>query len=672
MKKIDSIVNKYFWIIILIIGIINIWFISGMSIYQLGDAVQDNMLMVELADSMIEGEYLGEYNNNTLLKRISYPFFMATCAKLHIPYLTGLGILWVASVIVLVISLKKVIKNQYLLLLVYAFVLFNPAMFTSNFGQFIYRNAIVPSAVVLSIASLIGLYTRRNESNKINILWAIGSGISFGFFWNIREDSVWLLPFFAGALIITAIVIFKENGVCKNLFAKLAIMLLAVVCVIGINTTIKTVNYVKYGVYTDSELFDSNYSKLKSLLTIIQEEDDEELEKRNITVSRTTVNKLFEVSPTFAKLEPYMDTYMYKNFWQTLCDGIDDGEIYGGYFFWGLRDVVQAAGYYENGKKANDFYGDVYNEIMIAVDKGELVLKDPGFTVFGIDMFGDNSGKMIDAAFQNFDDMIDYEKFTYGVTISDGNKNNLRKTEILTGNDIIYNIGGETNIRGWIVPNDESTELSIKLNINGEISELQLTESMDVYQYYVEKGIENEKAKVANFSMQSNKYGNVFIEVYIDGELYDSVAMNNVKTTLFEDEKYEMFIADGISNMIYDLPYQVGKEREPMYNNIIKIYQSIGNIAAILAAVSLVALIIDNTVALVKKKEHKWGTVIILLGMMVSYIALIYGVSANYYNAIDSEKMWGYLVGTTPMQLIYEGIAISVCIETVVSKFGKM
>ena len=672
MKKVLEWLKKNYWFFFVLVGLIQIWMISGMNIYQLGDAVQDNVLMVEYAENLRDGNWLGDYNNNTLLKRISYPIFLTVCNVLHIPYLTGLAIFWVVSVAIFTIAIKKLINSKIGLFAIYTFLMFNPVMYNSNYVQAVYRNAIVPPAVILSVAGLVGLYLRRNEKLKTVLGWSIFSGIAFGFFWNIREDSIWLLPFFIGAIIITICIMLiekKKNEKDKRLLIKkICLMLLPIVCFLGINTTIKTMNYIQYGIYTDTELFDTNFKKLMNLLTVLEEDD----EKEGIIVSRDTINKLIEISPTFAELEPYIDNCMYNTFWQLVGDKKDDGEICSGYIFWAMRDAVQAAGYYTDGKTADTFYGDICDEIQAAIDNDILAVKEKEFTVMGLEMFGEDTDEIIETALDNIDNMLNYEKFDYATATSEGDKTNLRRTEDMTNNKIIYGEEKYSYIDGWIVPKDADNKISLCVFTDaGEyISDISLKESQDVYEYYIDKGIENGAAENARFDYETSNYYGLTLNIYINDELYEEIAMNDIKTRLYENEMYEMYISEGYSTIITDVAYRT--EGDGKYNTVIKVYKYTGNLLSILALIGFIVILADSIMCAIKKTQNNFGVVFILLGIALCYIALIYGVSAQYYNAADGSKMWGYLAGTCPMQGMFVALSIVMGIMVVCNRTKKL
>ena len=55
--------------------------------------------------------------------------------------------------------------------------------------------AIVPGMVLVVFSGMIGLTLRKELPLKKQLPWAVLTGMALAFFWQIREDSVWILPF---------------------------------------------------------------------------------------------------------------------------------------------------------------------------------------------------------------------------------------------------------------------------------------------------------------------------------------------------------------------------------------------------------------------------------------------------------------------------------------------
>ena len=88
-------------------------------------------------------------------------------------------------------------QNPYGQAILYLLLLFSPISLTLLVTQRLYRMAIVPGMVLVVFSSMIGLTLRKKLPLKKQLPWAFLTGLTLAFFWQIREDSVWILPFIA-------------------------------------------------------------------------------------------------------------------------------------------------------------------------------------------------------------------------------------------------------------------------------------------------------------------------------------------------------------------------------------------------------------------------------------------------------------------------------------------
>ena len=76
-----------------------------------------------------------------------------------------------------------------------------------------------------------------------------------------------------------------------------------------------------------------------------------------VSVSRAKLKRLYEISPSLKKIEPFMEEQM--DIWSRIDCQAGDGEVEDGWFFWAFREAVFRAGYYETAKTADGFYREV-------------------------------------------------------------------------------------------------------------------------------------------------------------------------------------------------------------------------------------------------------------------------------------------------------------------------
>ena len=122
-------------------------------------------------------------------------------------------------------------------------------MFHIENVQKIYRGGLIVSFALLTVASTIGMYTRRRESIKSMLKWSILLSISLSFFYFIKEDSIWILPFVVTAIIVLVIDYIKNKKI-QNIFKRIFISFLPIFILIISNITICSINYFKYGYST--------------------------------------------------------------------------------------------------------------------------------------------------------------------------------------------------------------------------------------------------------------------------------------------------------------------------------------------------------------------------------------------------------------------------------------
>lgn len=356
LKKINK--KKLVIIILIILTIIRV--LIGLqlplTIYQ--DQVYDDTLLHNYAFNLRSFDWLGGYNQLTLVKGITFSAFMAICNLLYIPYSLGLTLLYILAVICIVKALQPKFSNRGLIIM-YVLLLFSPIMLDSFVSQRIYRNAILPSATLLVFAGFIGMFLRKDKPIKESIPFILLSIFSLIFFWHIKEDSIWILPFTLTISFISIIYWFINDK--KKILLKSFIVLLPFISLFMFNRAYSFVNYKLYGINVVSDKSDGNFARMIKDMLLIQDEDGDD---NSIWITQSTINKIYEVSPTFKTLRPVMNDF----------DGWleENGETRGDLIIWRIRAVMSKNGLYDNAKKADDFSKKVAIEIEEAFKNGKL------------------------------------------------------------------------------------------------------------------------------------------------------------------------------------------------------------------------------------------------------------------------------------------------------------
>lgn len=357
-------INKKDAILLIISIIAIIVFFTLTSVQPLNakvGAIYDDNLMIYLADNIIQGKWLGEYSNMTLIKGVFTPIFIAILYFFKTPFLTGQMIFYLLAIICFILTIKKIVKNKYILLLIFLYLLYNPIMYSTELCR-AYRDGIYTSLIIFFISSIIGIFINRNENCFKLLKYFILLGFSFSAIYLCREETIWLMPFLIIATLITVGFVVRDKTI-KNKIKKILLYLIPISIFVISISTVCFLNYKYYGVFSLNQYWSIEFKEAYGALTRI----NSDTKKDKVPVTKDALAKAYKISPTFAKLEEY---FKLTEFNWSICGDGEFFEIQGGWFHWALMNGADYLGYYENANKANEFYQKIADEINEACDKG--------------------------------------------------------------------------------------------------------------------------------------------------------------------------------------------------------------------------------------------------------------------------------------------------------------
>lgn len=330
-------------IFLILFTLLRILLITNIPIFLSTNMGYDDVLMVRQAEALIDGNWLGEYDDKTLTKGFFYPFFIATCNKLHIKYSIGSTVFYVLASILFIYSIHHLVKRKGSLIYYYLLLLYNPISFAFETYQRLYRNSIVPALTII-IFSLIILLIKNKDSKKRYILSFLVGFILFVMY-NNRQDMIWIVP----SLALLAIFLINKSKILKS---SIPLFIIFITFITG-NTIISTKNYLEYGLYTTNELEKSSFKTTFLELSKIKSKN------MDSQISKETLDKVAKTSETFNNLyTKEKQIELYTN-WTYKSSEIGK-EINNGFLIWALRSIVD----YKNGAKfAEQTWENIYTEI---------------------------------------------------------------------------------------------------------------------------------------------------------------------------------------------------------------------------------------------------------------------------------------------------------------------
>lgn len=508
------------WMILLIA--LKAMLAGGLTIYALSFAVHDDALMIEMAKNLLKGDWLGAYNERILCKGITFPLYLALNYLTGIPYTISITVLYGLACVLFTVTVGKLIHNRGLLAVFFAVLYFVPANSSVETMTRVYRNGLLPVLVLVVFSCLLQMYFCRGE--KGYVFYSICAGLALAAFWNLREDSIWLMPLVVAVCIITAVGLameYKRKGGRWFRF-PLAYAFLPLLLLVAVNTGIGAVNYVNYGVFVRNELDSGGFPELMRAMNSVQPEE----ELSRISVPKSTVEKLYAVSPTFAQLQPQMDANFNQGWDQT--DGTLDGQIQDGHFYWCLRQCIYDGGFGDTAQKMNVFCAQAAAEINAALADGRL--QRTSYTLMPSALMSPwretYAQQLPSVVSDTFWAISSHWGCNLTTEVSGGD--NIDLFEAMTHNQAIWPGSPQVTVAGWILSYDDNVQMDVAIcQGDTRLTVLSKSGGEDVYDAYAAAGqpLENAHNSRFNQTISIASSENLSLQILEDGQVVDQIVL---------------------------------------------------------------------------------------------------------------------------------------------------
>lgn len=677
MRKIYNFITKYWFVIILgLLILLKQFLVINLPINVRDGSGADEYLMLHHAENLIKGLYLGPYDYLTLVKGIGFPLFLVFAYKIGISYLGLYGLFYSIVCLITLIPIGKMVKNKFLLSIFFCLLLFCPATFDNNV-QLVYRNMLIIPQSVLLITSIMMIFYNINESKKKILLWSLISSFTWVFMWHTREDTIWSIPLLVIAWIVLLICLIKNNkikNISKEFFYRVVLISLPFIILFLSINFISLLNYKYYGIYTNNQLNDSNYTKAVMLMMKVKPEKEIE----HVTITRETLLRLYEVSPTLSRLKNIIE-YDYINKSSLVMAGDDNGEINEDLITWELTGAANALGYYENAQKAETFWEDVYNEIQAAIDSNKLETRKimPSRSLLPYPTKEDSLKKLIASIKEVYLYAAIYKYSTINVDKALLEEDIVRRYEQISGGYAVRNDTKKLVVSGWLFSknNKDIVTIGFENEDNKLIKSISWQHSKDIYNYYKNNGnhIYN-NAKQCRYNevleIDSSNNENIYVvgrnqnnKIVFSYNLYDL-------SDFYVDKNYNCGVNNNENKVIYNSdPMGIKANRYvDIARNILYIYSSIGKVVLITSIVYYIILTIYMILNLFKKKVVFFDRWLFLSATFWSLAVMLIGL--GYVNAF-MLKVNGYLASCNGLLNLFMMTSLVFLIEHIFNFFAK-
>ena len=138
----------------------------------------DDSLFLEHALNILNGNWLGDYFNKTLIKGVGYPLFIVVSAIFGIPLIALQHLFYAAICFLVVVAVQPKVKNPVALFCGFAFLLFNPVTYDYPLMSQLMLEGFAICLCLWVFASIIGLVNYQRSSFSIVLLWSLSLAVS--------------------------------------------------------------------------------------------------------------------------------------------------------------------------------------------------------------------------------------------------------------------------------------------------------------------------------------------------------------------------------------------------------------------------------------------------------------------------------------------------------------
>ncbi len=636
-------------------GLLKQFLVYNLPIMAVPKGIHDDWIMVHLAETLRNGQWLGEYNDLTLTKGMFFPLYLAVCNFLHLSYLNVTALCYTVSCMLFVYGLRPLLKKAWAMGLLYLALLWNPISYSVQAFQRVYRNSISYIQVLLIFGGFLAMYLRRKEPLKRQIIWMLAAVFGTVSFFYTREDAIWVVPFL---LVFLAVYLGSIFGLWrkskeKGYIGKGILVLVPFLCLWLAGQLIAAQNEKYYGIHTTNELQDSGFAEMyKSMMAVKPNEDIP-----GVTLTREKIARMCDACPTLKELEPYFQSS--REYWAGPEGDADTWEVRDGWVFWIVRTALAQAGYYENGAMANDICLQIRDELEWAMDQGILerqatmpsTYMSPWRKGYLGDLFG-ALGKAV-AYTATYDEM---ETLVYLYSEPDENGGNLL-FERITGDKTVWHESNMIEMAGWYVAYEgmEGVTLQAETSDGAVLGAVEFSDSGDIASYLKGQGRNVSGAEKCRFYLKlyvEDKTQPVYLNAYRDGKRLDTYELGS-SVDGFESENSRLNL-----DWYWDVPERHGLLADISYkgavlNGIRQVYRYSGGVLAALGFVGW--LVISAWLLRGKKLLDEW---LVLSSLLFSYLVLLGGISYSEISGWNAILYW-YLSGAYPVMTGFEILALT-------------
>jgi len=346
-----------------------LWLKSLVPLVAASGAVYDDALFVRLADNILQGRWLGHYDELTLSKGPFFSLWIAAASRLKMPLALSQSLVHVLAGWLFVAVLRPQVRRAWLLLPLFVAFLFEPLAYNLE-NLRVVREGLYAPLTALAMALAAWALASHRQPGARPWLWAGALGAVLAACWMTREEGLELVP----ALAFLAVAALAHGVKSKASLARTVLLagVVAGTAFAGVGI-VRALNHKEYGLWDIVDIKQREYRAAYGALSRVLPEPH----AGHVPVSREALAKAAQESPAFARLLPLFNPAWAQRGCEMERMDSCDGELRGGWFRFALRDAAGKAGCYASAGVARDCYRSIADEVNSACAHGRLSCLPP-------------------------------------------------------------------------------------------------------------------------------------------------------------------------------------------------------------------------------------------------------------------------------------------------------
>jgi hypothetical protein len=370
--------------------------------YVIPNSGKDDYLGVLLAHNLLQGNWLGTWTPDTLVKPPAYSFFLVVAHFFPVDPTFILHILYLSISLLFIYSLRglsSLTQTNYRLFANALFMIFafNPAVFANSFSR-VYRQSLstILALLFFTLILRLSLFLKRSfldngsvgwKKTKLKNYWKLSLCIGLTYAASIltRSEAYWVLVGSVPFLISIWLLAINQTSfswlstrkyASGTLLMKVSsIAIISFLIPIGL---VSSLNKSYYGVSEVENFYSGNFARAIKLWEGV------ETGKSNIISVPVSVAQraaIYPVSPAAQSMRAVLDGPPDTGWKTANCQRTQICNESGAWFPWELRDAAVASNNISNELQFQEFFGTLADQISAACETGVVVCNSTGLAL---------------------------------------------------------------------------------------------------------------------------------------------------------------------------------------------------------------------------------------------------------------------------------------------------